>query len=151
MTDIDRAIHLLEGAGWFEGRDVSRKLADWRTRLREHGFEPSLAAERALREFGGIRVHQRAPGVNLARESFDLDPLLALGQRDRFKRYETTLGLSLYPFGEWADGALFLAIASDGRVFAIGDDEINLVGGTAKEAILNLIRGVRGASIEGSP
>jgi hypothetical protein len=64
-----------------------------------------------------------------------------LASATRFERYEAILGVSLYPLGEWADGAMFPAIASDGRVFAVGDDEINLAGGTAKEAILNLIRG----------
>lgn len=148
-TEPDFAVRLLRAAGWFEGRDQSRLLDGWRARLSEDGFEPSIAAEEALREFGGIQVIQRAPGINMARDPFVMDPLLALGERDRFERFESILGVPLYPLGECADGDLLLAIAPDGRVFAVGDG-IDLAGGTAMEAILNLIRGVRGASAEGA-
>lgn len=144
--EADFAIQLLRAAGWFEGRDVAGMVDAWRARLIEDGFEPTIAAERALREFGGIRVIQRAPGINLARDTFEIDPLLGLGEHDRFERFETILGVSLYPMGECGGGHEFLAIASDGRVFVVGDDEIDLAGGTAREAILNLICGVRGAS-----
>ena len=140
------AVDVLRKAGWFEGRDVGDRLVEWRKRLRLDGFEPSRAAERALREFGGIQVDQRGPGVNLARQSFVIDPLLGLGERDRFEHFEAVLGLPLYPFGECENGATFLAIAADGRVFALAE-QIDLAGETALDGIVNLIRGVRGASL----
>src|SRR5919109_3720081 len=122
MNDVgqfDFATKLLRTAGWFEGRDVAEKVVEWRARLSLDGFEPFVAAERGLREFGGIRIEQRGPGINLARQSFEIDPLLGLGERDRFEYFEKILGVALYPFGECENGASFLAIASDGRVFAL--------------------------------
>lgn len=143
MDDVRESV--LRAAGWHRGRDIGPIVDDWvRALLAE--FPPFPEAVNALKEFGQLSTRESGPGQNVARMPFDIDPRLAAGERDRFIPHETRLGASLYPLGECMGGHAFLAILADGRVFAIGDGTIDLVGGTAREAIYNLLVGVRGAS-----
>jgi hypothetical protein len=99
---------------------------------------PSIAA---LIEFGGLQVEQHGPGVDLARESFVMNPTRAIGAEAVFDEYSDALHSCLSPIGEFADQA-FLAIASNGAVFMILDD-LYLVGDSLDAALSNLIRGKR--------
>ncbi|MCK8499503.1 SUKH-3 domain-containing protein [Myxococcus fulvus] len=131
----------LSAAGWTPGRDVSGKLSKWVHTLREKGgFEVFPAAERVLREFGGLSVEQRGPGVTSARESFSLDPLLGVNGRRMFGRYAEFLGVSLYPLGTAFAGDMYLVVAEDDRVFGIGE-EAWLVGRGIVEALDTLLVG----------
>ena len=130
---------VLLAAGWADSWDKASAVLDW-TRKLELGFAIFPAAQQALRRFGGLRVEQRGPGEMCARETFVIDPLLALYEDDRFQAYASPLGTELYPLGEAAAGHVFLAISTDGRVFALMD-EIWLIGNTIEAAIESLVRG----------
>jgi hypothetical protein len=125
--------------------DASAKLGSWTSQLAP-GFVIFPAAAVALRRFGGIDVVQSGWGVSVARETFTLDPTLALGEEDRFRDYEVLIGQHLYPLGECGNGNYFLAISEDGSVFALMEG-IDLVGRSVDEAIENLIAGRRGATL----
>ena len=116
----------------------------WRRELEgPGGFVRFPAATAALAEFGGLRVEQGGAGVTSARETFELDPTLAVGEADRFARFESIVGRRLYPLGEAGGGQYFLAISEDGQVFGVGDSIFD-IGRTISEAIENLIVGRRG-------
>lgn len=72
--------------------------------------------------------------------SFDLNPSLAMGEEDRFRRYEEAVSVPLYPLGEACGGHVFMAIAEDGRVFAIMDDLWHIAD-SIEEALESLVRG----------
>ena len=118
-----------------------RSLVDnWRDELvRENGFEMFPAAQSALEEFGGLHVTDRGPGVDRARESFKVDPTLAIDAEDLFEEHSRLLQKRLFPLGEAGDQA-FLAIADTGEVFLIFEG-VQLVGDNIEEAMTNLIEG----------
>lgn len=90
---------------------------------------------------------KKGPGINVARESFTLDPILVEGERDRFERFEDRLNVSLFPLGEGGNGHFFIAIADNGKVYAIMDDILK-IGDNVDEALNNLIIGIRPTRIE---
>jgi SUKH-3 immunity protein len=55
----------LTAAGWHLGRRETARVIEWRARL--SAFDMSAAAERALEEFGGIRVEAGGSGLECAR------------------------------------------------------------------------------------
>jgi hypothetical protein len=136
-------LNVLIGAGWFPGRRIPDSLFhEWITRLGSvDGFSSNPFAALVLYEFGGLRVHQSGPGVDYAREPFEILPILGVGERDRFRDFEPTVGSSLYPLGEGSGGHWFLAIDELGKVYGIMES-IWLIGGSFDEAITNLILGV---------
>jgi hypothetical protein len=101
-----------------------------------------LVARSALLEFGGLQIQQSGPGLECARAPFRFDPLLALGEEDRFEEFESILQTRLYPLGDVWNGHSFLAIAEDGRVFLVGDD-LFFAGNTIDEALERFILGLR--------
>nr|WP_250768759.1 SUKH-3 domain-containing protein [Streptomyces sp. MSC1_001] len=78
-SEVER---VLRKAGWHAGRAVD--TAGWKQLLEEDGFRSHAAAEGFLREFGALVAEHGGAGITRAREPFDLDPLLALGEADRF-------------------------------------------------------------------
>jgi hypothetical protein len=128
-------------AGWAEDRHVADEVLRWDRALLEEGFAMHPAARQALTRFGGLRLRQRGLGETMPIGDIDLDPLLALGERDRFEVHEAVIGTRLYPLG----GHYFLAIATDGNVFTLMED-IVLVGASIEEALDNLVAGRTGAS-----
>ncbi len=85
-------------------------------------------------------MKQSGPGAEAARESFELNPLLAIGEEDRFAEHALRIGEPLYPLGEAANGHVFLAIAADGRVYALME-ELWFLGESMEAAIERLILG----------
>jgi hypothetical protein len=139
----------LTAAGWFSGKDQSARIRDWTFELQGEGFTLFPAAERALREFGGLRVEVAGPGRECARSSFEVKPSLALGERDRFAAFEHTIGKRLFPLGEIEKGHAFLAIDEDGALYTLMDEGF-LLGNDIDEAIARMIVGLRprGAPIQ---
>jgi SUKH-3 immunity protein len=130
---------VLVEAGWAPGRRVpDDQLQAWSEQL--EGFPLFESAERVLREFGGLSVDQEGPGLTSAREPFEIDPLLALHEEDRFELYRDEYGVQLYPLGEAGSGHGFLAIDPAGRTyFAMGD--LRLVAETFDGALEALVLG----------
>ncbi len=137
-AEEDSTESVLLRVGWYPGRAVPEKVAYWKEQL--PAFVMFDAAREALREFGGLSVEVSGPGIDHARTSFDIDPMLAIGEDDRFGSFEHAVGERLFPLGEAMRGNAFLAIGESGRVFLIGD-EIAFVGRTMTEAIDSLIQG----------
>ncbi len=110
-------------AGWYPGRDVSELVEKWKRKLSRPGrFYMFAAAERALREFGGIRVEVEGPGLECARSGFRINPMLAGWELDRFSAYEERIGVRIFPLGLAVGGSCFLTIGEDGRVFLSVED-----------------------------
>ena len=137
---------VLIASGWFPGRrvDASRWSQGLDHPEQPDGFRLSDAARAALEEFGGLKVRQKAPGVDYARSSFDLDPLTLMGEEDRFEGWSRALGSRLYPLGQDYYGTYFLAMDEQGRVFSMAN-ELHHVGRDIAEAVENLILGRRPA------
>jgi hypothetical protein len=136
-------MRVLQDAGWRSGRCVSDLVRRWRDELSAgDGFVMTAAAERALEEFGGLTVNQDGPGKECARSSFEIDPMLAFGETDRFGALGAVAGDRLYPLGEAVGGHVFLAIGDSGRVYMV-DDEILLVGETVHDALEALVLGLK--------
>lgn len=87
-----------------------------------------------------MEVHQNGPGQEVARESFALIPTHAIGEADRFQAHADSIGTILFPLGEAVCGHVFLAIAPDGRVFALMED-LWFAGETIDSAIEGLVQG----------
>ncbi len=98
------------------------------------------AADAFLEEFGGLTVSISGPGINRARESFELDPELAWGEDDRFSEWSDSIGKRLFPLGELDHGRFFLGIDEDSEVYVV---ETWVAGfGSMPQALENLILGV---------
>lgn len=139
-TAADQA---LRAAGWYPGRDISSLVADWFAHLCDSSmFAAFPEARRVLSEFGDITVTSLFAGVDYAPGKIVLDPVLALGEQDRFESFEDDAGSRLFPLGEIYGGHAFLAIGESGRLFMVGDD-LTLLGDSFEEGISNLIEGRR--------
>ncbi|MFE9792778.1 SUKH-3 domain-containing protein [Streptomyces goshikiensis] len=104
------------------------------------GFHIHSAAEDFLREFGGLTVGSGGPGITSTREAFELDPLLALGEDDRFGEWGEEIGRHLFPLGELGHGRFFLGLDEHGELYLV----VNWLArfGRMPEAMENLVRGV---------
>ncbi len=110
---------ILRGAGWEPGRHVD--TSTWRHLLEGDGFVMHEAAERFLGEFGGLSVEYGGAGISRAREPFEFDPLLGLGEDDRFSEWGEVIGKSLFPIGELDRGRFFLGIDEAGAIYLVAD------------------------------
>ena len=137
----DDARRALMNAGWSDGRNMAEQVDEWSRQLAP-GFLMFPVARSALSRFGTVQVQQTGPGEECARESFEFDPMLALGEDDRFRQFEERLSTRLYPLGEAGGGHVFLAISETGHVFALMD-ELWLVAPTIEGAIEALVRGLQ--------
>jgi hypothetical protein len=138
--------HVLLAAGWRPGRRVD--TAEWRTRLEASGFAMHDAAERFLAEFGGLTFEHGGPGISQVRAPFELDPLLCLGEDDRFADWGEVIHRTLFPLGELDEGRFFLGIDESGVVYLIADWLASY--GMARDAIENLILGIAPETIHES-
>ncbi|SDL27049.1 SUKH-3 immunity protein [Lentzea albidocapillata subsp. violacea] len=77
------------------------------------------AAAEFLVEFGGPNVEIDGPGSSSAREPFELDPGLCVGEEDRFAGWGADVGCSLFPIRELDQGRFFLGISEVGEVFLV--------------------------------
>ncbi|MGW1246567.1 SUKH-3 domain-containing protein [Streptomyces sp. NPDC002535] len=129
---------VLREAGWHPGRVVDATC--WKQQLEQEGFRSHAAAEDFLREFGELAVGHGGAGITRAREPFALDPLLALGEADRFDQWSQEIGHRLFPVGELADGLAFLGLDEDGELYVVDDRPARF--GRMPEAMENLVLGV---------
>lgn len=129
---------MLRRAGWSPGRTIAEQVVKWEERLSE--FRIFRRAREALNEFGGLRIDEKGPGIECAREPFHLDPTLAVGESDRFARFTSVVGSDLYPFGDVVHGHGFLAMAEDGKTYMLMDS-IWFAGEDFDDALDGLVRG----------
>ncbi|MGW4871862.1 SUKH-3 domain-containing protein [Streptomyces chartreusis] len=131
-------LEVLEASGWTAGRQVD--TTGWRSMFEAVGIVMHDAAERFLQEFGGLTVNIGGPGINRAREPFELDPELAWGEDDRFSEWSDSLGRRLFPLGELDHGRLFLGIDEGGEIYLVETWAASF--GPMPHALENLILGV---------
>jgi hypothetical protein len=126
------AADVLTAAGWAPGRDVGAgRLAQWRLRytVAFNGIAADVpggapqecwnaAADAILRAFGGLAVTQSGAGVDLARNSFTLDPLLLERWARPLAIRGRALGTVLAPLGRVENNAA-IAVTSDSRLFLV--------------------------------
>lgn len=131
-------LEVLEASGWTAGRRVG--TADWRSMFEAVGIVMHEAAEAFLQEFGGLAVSIGGPGINRAREPFELNPELAWGEDDRFSEWSDSLGRRLFPLGELDDGRFFLGIDEGSEIWLVETWVASF--GPMPHALENLILGV---------
>ncbi|MFE3073816.1 SUKH-3 domain-containing protein [Streptomyces sp. NPDC059247] len=129
---------VLRDAGWRPGRVVDTRA--WTERLEQDGFRSHAAAECFLREFGELTVGHGGGGITRAREPFDLDPLLALGEADRFAEWSAEIGHHLFPVGELDHGHAFLGLDENGELYVVSSWLARF--SRVPEALENLVLGV---------
>ena len=138
---------LLRDAGWHPSRRVPAAVARWRAALAADGFVLHSAAEAVLLEHGGLVVGTEGPGAERARSVIQLDPALAIGERDRLHEYFDVLrGRAVFPLGKVAHGHAFLGIAEDGEVFLVMD-EVYGRWPSFRAALRSLLLGLRAQAV----
>lgn len=110
---------VLRLAGWSEERHVG--TVEWRTSLESDGFVLNAEAEQFLAKFGGLAVPEGGSGVERFRSSFELDPLLCLGESDRFEDWSEVLGRALSPVGELEKGRFMLGMDTLAILYLVSD------------------------------
>lgn len=115
--------------------------SSWVAALGAAGVVAHDAARAFLAEFGGLVVDISGPGVNRAREPFELDPLLCSGEEDRFLEWGEEIGKSLFPIGVLDMGRYFLGIDEQSEIYLIETWVASF--GRMPQAMDNLISGVR--------
>ena len=92
-----QAEETLTRAGWYPARPVPDLVASWReTLLRSDGIAMFPSAEKALLEFGGLKIDQQGLGVTCSREPFEIDPTLAVYEGETFVEFSTLVDARLY-------------------------------------------------------
>jgi hypothetical protein len=139
MSDLSTETReALAGAGWFPGRRVD--TTQWRARFSETGIQMHAAAETFLAEFGGLAVGHGGPGISRAREPFELDPMLAWGEEDRFLDWSETIGRNVFPVGELDHGRFFLGLDEHAELYSVETWVASF--GSMPIALDNLVLGV---------
>ncbi|MCR8944931.1 SUKH-3 domain-containing protein [Streptomyces sp. OUCMDZ-4982] len=127
---------VLRRAGWLPGRRID--IAPWKLSATE--FVWHAAAESFLQEFGGLRVDISGPGITRAREPFEFDPELAIGEGGKFANLSELFDRKFSPLGEIGQGEFFLAIDEEGIIYLLGDWALKY--GTGDFALEKLVTGV---------
>lgn len=124
-SDVDLAIEWLQATGWRPPSE--RDVAVWVDAMTRDGWLPaSPQAVHALRQWGGAKVATDDLSHDVPVEPLDIDPRLARGEQGRFADFSQVIGRDLYPLGEGGGGLYFIAITEDGRVFAVGDQLVEI-------------------------
>ncbi len=140
----------LADAGWHPGRDAgdAAMIAVLRTAgLGPWPFFP--AAERAVREFHGLRL-EAAPhgGREVAATGCVLDPQEARYAGPPLRGLADLLGTRLFPLGR-TDADAPMAVDEEGRLFSFGPGGAWLLGETVRDGLLALTEGLRPVRVRG--
>ncbi|MER5603508.1 SUKH-3 domain-containing protein [Streptomyces sp. NPDC002265] len=130
----------LRAAGWTPKRQVDPE--SWLSALEADGrLRRHSAVIAFLSEFGGLAVSISGSGVSCAREPFELDPLLCLGEEDRFSEWSEEIERSIFPVGVLDEGRFFLGIDENSELYLVETWVASF--GRMPEAMNNLILGVQ--------
>lgn len=152
--DVEAA---LRTAGWFPGRDVSVRQADWirstNAELMAKGVPGQVfpALEAALAEFGGLAVEPCSPGTTVAAFPFTVGGTSVSLDATDTEDLRDWLGELTLAFGVDEDHSTLL-MGESGRVYVS-----HPVGGYFRhgacldEALIKLVRGIRSPSLEDAP
>lgn len=134
---------VLTKAGWRQGRDAGdAAMLAILTTVTVSGGSVFPAAERAVREFHGLRVPP-APdgGREVAATGCVVDPREARFASPQLDRLAADLGVRLFPFGRTEADAP-LAVDEEGRLLMLGTGGAWLLGATAREGLTALAEGI---------
>ncbi|MER8070166.1 SUKH-3 domain-containing protein [Streptomyces sp. NPDC094034] len=145
---MTRGEDALVSAGWHNGRDVRNEALSAILRtvaLIEPVADGATwvlfpAAERALREFHGLRVEAAGPGHDVAATGCVIDPTEARHALRPFALLGESTGSRLFPFGRTDVDAL-LAVDEEGRLFSIDHGGRWQLGDTVREGLARLTEG----------
>ncbi|MGC9382274.1 SUKH-3 domain-containing protein [Streptomyces sp. MH13] len=142
---------VLSAAGWYEGvRIDDGEILRWFRALKTAGSDMPPPAAAALREFGGMTVHQYGPGVNMSRMPFRIDPMTGLHAACTLAGYASALGTALTPLGEYDLGRGRLAMDEEGGVYLWWGD-LWRVAASMDAALSALVQGRRPARLHLAP
>ncbi|MFC1430618.1 SUKH-3 domain-containing protein [Streptacidiphilus sp. N1-3] len=145
MTDFSAEVHEeLTAAGWAPGRTTDAE--PWFEEYESRGLVAHQAARAFLGEFGGLRFSLSGPGVSRARESFELDPMLCIGEEDRFIEWGADLGRNFFPIGDLDGGRFFLGMDEDGEIYLIETWVASF--GKMPQAMEGLVLGIRAEVVD---
>ncbi|MFE0520791.1 SUKH-3 domain-containing protein [Streptomyces sp. NPDC058954] len=130
---------VLRESGWAPGRLVEAE--PWLTAFEAEGLQRHAMVSAFLAEFGGIAVNISGPGISRAREPFEFDPMLCLGEGDRFLEWGEEIERSIFPVGVHDEGRFFLGIDELGELYLVETWLASF--GRMPEAMSNLILGVQ--------
>lgn len=140
-----KVAQILRQAGWCEGRTLTdSEMERWYAFKYKHAlghYQINPSALDVLQEFGGLFVEQDAPGITCYRESFWIDPLMAVGLKDReWGVCEWLIEESLFPLGVTGSSQDdVIAISSSGKVFFVPNEGGLLLVGTNFAQALNCL------------
>ncbi|MFF1453243.1 SUKH-3 domain-containing protein [Streptomyces sp. NPDC058274] len=134
----------LKQAGWTPDRQVDP--APWLSAFEAEGLHGHPAASAFLAEFGGLAVDISGSGISRAREPFELNPLLCLGEGDRFSAWGEDIKRSIFPVGVLDQGRFFLGIDENSEIYLLETWLASF--GRMPEAMSNLILGVQPTVID---
>ncbi|MFJ9084686.1 SUKH-3 domain-containing protein [Streptomyces sp. NPDC102384] len=131
--------------GWSRDRRVDP--GPWTAPFEEQGIAVHEPVRDFLARFSGLSFEISGPGINCAREPFEIDPSLCQGEEDRFSEWGEELGIQLFPIGELDHGRFFLGMDEQGVLYLVADWVARF--GPWPEAIDALVRGVKPEEIAG--
>lgn len=133
----------LAAAGWYEGvRVPEHEVWGWLTGWTGPGGYVPAPVTAALREFGGMVVHQYGPGVDMARMPFRIDPDVGRHAGRSLDAYRERFGPKLWPVGEYDLGRGRLAMDLVGAVYLFWGD-LWKVADSFDGALIALVEGRR--------
>lgn len=139
--EVDR---VLREAGWTPGRQVNAE--PWLASFEAEGLQRHPVVSSFLAEFGGLAVNISGPGISRAREPFEFDPMLCLGEGDRFLEWSEGINKSIFPVGVHDEGRFFLGIDERGELYLVEAWVASF--GYMPEAMNNLILGVQPSIVD---
>lgn len=143
-TFPDEVIRVLRDAGWEPGRRVDPE--PWLSAFEAEGLRRHPVVSAFLAEFGGLAVDISGPGISRAREPFEFDPTLCLGEGDRFAEWGEEIERSIFPVGVHDQGRFFLGIDENGELYLVETWLASF--GRLPEALSNLILGVQPSVVD---
>ncbi|NOQ75549.1 MAG: hypothetical protein GQ574_26300 [Crocinitomix sp.] len=109
---------LLEKAGWFEGRNISKE----ELKLPYDDY-PQFVID-FLREYGNLSGECEKQGYTPVINEFDLEPAMPqnklMGDND-YPVYSEMLGRKLFPLGGYYPDGYYICCDADGRVYKMGE------------------------------
>jgi hypothetical protein len=140
---------VLHDAGWSGQRRPDAQVAATVEVVRKEvgrdgaRIEPFPAAIEALAEFGGLNVVQDAPGRDLRRRPFAIDPTQVAATTETLADVGKLLQTRLFPIGMEGDHESVLAVDEAGRVFALDHAGVWYLGESMAAALTTLIIGMQ--------
>lgn len=113
-------VHILEQGRWYEGRTLPFSLP--------HELQSELfpAAERILREFGGLHVGRAGSGIDMARSDIEFDPYAAAHLVPELREHGLKLQQRLFPLAQFCNAHFYVIIDGRGRIYMLNDELLRL-------------------------